>query len=260
MVYLVHTDISKIEIAILRNSKYGAKPQNRVINYLNQYLDSKELWFPAYNYDFGKTGKFNPLKDGTTVGAINTAALNLPNSVRTFTPIYSHVGFGSVLKPKIKKIYKPFDVESEFQELLDADAQVLFLGAKFSSFTFLHYIEEVNKIAYRYKKTITGLLEFENEIHKTSVELKVRPMGKELNYDWGKIEKDLRENNVIRTLKEVATKNIVLSMAESLDLVTALIRKDPYYLLDSQTKEWVMRLMNEKNHPFQLEDFEGLEI
>lgn len=260
MVYLVHTDISKIEIGILRDSKYGAKPQNRVINYLNQRLDHKELWFPAYNYDFGKTGKFNPLKDGTTVGAINSAVLNLPKSVRTFTPIYSHVGFGSVLKPKIKKIYKPFGVDSEFQELLSVDAQVLFLGANFNSFTFLHYIEEVNEINYRYKKIITGLLEIENQNHRTSLELKVRPLGKNLNYDWGKIEKDLQNNQIIRTIKEIQTKNIVISMAESLHLITNLIRKDPYYLLDSQTKEWVLRLMNEKNRPFQLEDFEGLEI
>ena len=260
MVYLVHTDISKIDLGILRNSKYGTKPQNRVINYLDKQLNYGELWFPAYNYNFGGTRKFNPHQDGTSVGAVNSAVLNMPNSVRTFTPIYSHVGFGSVLSPKIKELYKPFDLGSEFEELLNVDAQVLFLGANFNSFTFLHYIEEVNKIDYRYTKTIAGVLEIKEKTHRTSLELKVRPLGRNLNYDWSKIEKDLRENNVIRTVTGIATKNMVLNMSASLKLITKLIKKDPYYLLDSETKEWVMRIINEKKRPFQLEDFEGLKI
>jgi aminoglycoside N3'-acetyltransferase len=259
MVYLVHTDISRIDLGILRNSKYGAQPQERVKNYIEQHLNCKELWFPAYNYEFGQTRKFNPAKDGTSVGAINTAALNMPNAVRTFTPIYSHVGFGDVLTPRIKEIYKPFDTGSEFQELLIADTDVLFLGATFSSFTFLHYIEEVNKVDYRYLKTINGILEIKGENYKTSLVLKVRPLGRTLNYDWKKIEEDLSKNNIIRTDTRIATKNMILKMSESLNLITKRIESDPYYLLDSETKEWVKPLIKEKNRPFLLKDFEGQE-
>jgi aminoglycoside N3'-acetyltransferase len=256
MVCLVHTDISKIELGIIRDNKYGTKPQNRALNYLRHHLEPEELWFPAYNYDFGKTKIFNPKTDGTSVGAINSAALELSESIRTLTPIYSYVGFGRSLAPNIREVYRPFNTGSELQELLNLDAEILFYGASFSAFTFLHYIEEKNQINYRYLKKIDGQLQIDDKSYATSVELKVRPLGKTFNYDWEKIESDLRESKVIRTLKKIGTKNSILKMSESLESITKRIDNDPYYLLDGQTKEWIIQLINNKKRPLLVEDFE----
>jgi aminoglycoside 3-N-acetyltransferase len=258
MAFLVHTDISKIDLAILRNKKYGANPQNRALNYLIKYFKHEEIWFPSYNYNFGETKIFNPKLDGTSVGAINLAALQMRNSIRTLTPIYSYVGFGKVLEPKLKPVYKPFNVDSELQDLLDLDSEVVFFGAQFNSFTFLHYIEEKNEINYRYVKKIAGHIQIDNKKYETLVEMKVRPLGKIFNYDWRKIENDLIENKIIRTLKKVGNNSSLLNMSESLGFITKQIEKDPYYLLDEQTKNWVVTLIKDKKRAFVIGDFEEI--
>jgi len=256
MVSLVHTDISRINLKILRDSKYGEKPQARAINYLIQNHDHEEIWFPAYNYDFGITKIFNPEIDGTNVGAINSIALKMPNSIRTFTPMYSYVGFGTSLQPEIKDVYRPFGSGSELQTLLNLDADILFYGANINSFTFIHYIEEQNQIEYRYTKMLKGALQVNKKLHSISIELKVRPFGKFFNYDWGKIENDLRSNKVIRSIKNIESENIAFKLSESLEFITKQLELDPYYLLDQQTKEWVIPLLRDKKRPFLIEDFE----
>jgi hypothetical protein len=99
-------------------------------------------------------------------------------------------------------------------------------------------------------------LQVGEKLHNTSIELKVRPLGKIFNYDWGKIENDLNTNRVIRSIKNIESENIVFKLSESLEFFTKQLELDPYYLLDQQTKEWVSRLLEYKKRPFQMEDFE----
>ncbi len=253
----MHTDISQIDLKILRDKKYGDKLQTRAINYLIQLLDSEEIWLPAYNYDFGRSRTFNPKLDGTSVGAINAEVLNMTNSIRTYTPMYSCVGFGNILKPKIQKIYNPFNEGSELHNLLFHDANVVFLGAKLNSFTFIHYIEELNNIDYRYLKKIVGELYIDQESYVTTLELKVRPKGKYLRYDWVKIENDLNENKIIRPLKKISNNTFALNMADTLSHITKRLKSDPYYLLDCQTKEWIIPMIAGLKRPLLVEDFEN---
>jgi aminoglycoside 3-N-acetyltransferase len=180
----------------------------------------------------------------------------MPNSIRTYTPIFSYVGFGKMLEPKIKDLYKPFDSGSELHALLNSDADVLFYGASISAFTFIHYIEEQNHIEYRYTKKINGVLQVNEKFHTTSVELKVRPLGKTFNYDWRKIENDLKESKILRSIKNGENENSIFKLSESMTFITKQLKLDPYYLLDQQTKEWVNRLLNQMKRPFLMEDFE----
>jgi aminoglycoside N3'-acetyltransferase len=256
MVSFVHTDISRIDLRILRDTKYGDKLQSRAINYLIQGLNSEELWFPAYNYDFGKNKTFNPKLDGTSVGAINTEVLKMTNSIRTYTPMYSYVGFGEILRPKIQNIYNPFNEGSEMHSLLYHDADVIFFGAELNSFTFIHYIEEFNNINYRYVKKIAGELYVDQKLYTATVELKVRPMGKYLRYDWEKIENDLVENKIIRPLNKISNKAFAVNMADTLSHITKKLKSDPYYLLDRRTKEWIIPMIADLKRPFIVEDFE----
>lgn len=258
MVNFVHTDISQIDLRILRDRKYGNKPQTRAINYLIQRLNNEELWLPAYNYDFGKNKIFDPKLDGTSVGAINTEVLKMPNSIRTYTPIYSSVGFGKILRPKIQNIYNPFNEDSEMHSLLSHDADVIFFGAKLNSFTFIHYIEELNNIDYRYVKKIAGELYVDQKFYTASVELKVRPIGKYFSYDWEKIENDLIKDKIIRPLNEISNNTFAVSMADSLSYITKKLKSDPYYLLDRRTKEWIIPMVAEIKRPFKIEDFEEI--
>lgn len=256
MKYLFHTDLSKVNFEILRNKKYGNSPQYRVINYLKHRLDTNEIWFPAFNYNFGKMKTFSPKNDTTNVGAINAAALKMANSVRTYTPIFSYVGFGKILVPKIKSLYKPFRLGSELDTLLNSDSEIIFLGADFSSFTFIHFIEEMSEINYRYNKKFEGFLWLNGKSYDTAVEFFVRPKGKKLRYDWTKIEFDLEKNGLLHTNKKIDSKHIALNMSSVYSFIEKQINLDPYYLLDTDTKSWIKEFIRLKKRMYSIKDFE----
>jgi len=258
MSYLLHTDISQIDLNIIRDAKFGKSPQERAINFLKKELETDEIWFPAFNYDFGETKVFNPKSDEIQVGAINNEVRKMNGAIRTFTPVFSYTGFGKVLKPTIKIIYRPFSKESDLHDLLERKTEAIFFGAKLNTFTFIHYIEESNNINYRYDKNIKGVIVIGKESHMTTLAFKVRPASKKFSYDWTKIEYCLKEKKVLTETNNFGRNSFTINLSGALEVLTSEIKKDPYYLLDQTTKEWINIEIKKMNRPFVITDFEEL--
>lgn len=256
MSYLIHADISNLSLEILRNRNLGTSPQDRVINLLVDNLDTNEIWFPAFNYDFATSKVFNPNQDKIQVGAINDHVMKLSNSRRTFTPIFSYTGLGKLLTPIKKRIYKPFSEDSELSTLLQKNSKIIFLGAPFSSLTFIHYVEESKNIGYRYVKKMNGYLKLKNELYETALEWKVRPEGQKLNYDWNKINRDLISDGILQRYNAFGEHSYIMKLSSCFEYIGEKIENDPYYLLDNDTRSWVETKMQELQRPFQLNDFE----
>jgi len=255
MVYLISTDISKLDTKILKDIRLGESFQERVIKFLKINLNTNEIWFPAYNYDFSQTGIFNPQTDTVHVGAINSTAVIMPDSIRTLTPIFSYVGFGNILEPTLKNLYNPFNLGSELEILLNHDASMLFLGTEINSFTFLHYIEEFKNISYRYAKSISGQIHIGKQFYNTVVKFKARPKNNYFHYDFLKIENDLKQAGAMRT-KSPFGENKLIKLSDAFEIVGTKIDNDPFYLLDYKTKTYVSALINKLGRPFLISDFE----
>ena len=256
MPYLLHADISNVSLEILRNKSLGTSPQDRVINSLIKNLQTNEIWFPAFNYDFATTKVFNPNKDEIQVGSINEQVLNMSNSSRTFTPIFSFAGLGELLKPIEKRLYKPFSHDSELSTLLQKDSDVIFLGAPISSFTFIHFIEEAKNIGYRYIKRINGHIKLKHELYETALEWKVRPVKQKLNYDWNKITHELVSTGILQHYPTYGKHSYIMKLSNCYEVIGKKIEKDPCYLLDDETRNWVEPKMRKLQRSFQLSDFE----
>jgi aminoglycoside 3-N-acetyltransferase len=256
MPYLIHTDISKLSLEVLRNRNLGTSPQDRVVNSLIKELQTDEIWLPAFNYDFAITKVFNPNEDKIQVGSINQQFMKLSNSKRTLTPMFSFIGLGKLLGPIKKRIYKPFSHDSEMSILLKNKTEVIFLGAPISSFTFLHFIEEEKKIGYRYIKKINGQIKLKHELYDTALEWKVRPVGMKLNYDWNKIALELISTGILRDYNIFGNHSYIMKLANFYEVIGQKIDKDPYYLLDNETRNWVDPQIRKLQRPFELSDFE----
>jgi aminoglycoside N3'-acetyltransferase len=256
MPYLIHTDISNLSLEILRNKNLGTSPQDRVVNSLIKELQTDEIWLPAFNYDFAITKVFNPKEDKIQVGSINAQVMKMNNSRRTFTPMFSFTGLGKLLNPIKKRVYKPFSLDSEMSILLQKDSEVIFLGAPISSFTFLHFIEEEKAIGYRYIKRITGQIKLNHELYETALEWKVRPAGRKLNYDWNKIALELISTGILRHYGAFGKHSYIMKLSSFYEVIGKKLDKDPYYLLDDETRNWVDPQIRKLQRPFQLSDFE----
>lgn len=256
MPYLVHTDISNISLGILRNKNLGTSPQERVTNLLIKNLQTNEIWFPAFNYDFTSTKIFNPNEDKIQVGSINEQVMKISGSRRTLTPVFSFTGLGEILIPMKKRLYKPFSHDSEMGTLLQKDSDVIFLGAPISSFTFIHFIEEAKATGYRYTKRMNGHIKLKNELYETALEWKVRPIGYKLNYDWNKIINELVSTGILQKYDVFGEHSYIMKLSNCYEVIGKKIEEDPYYLLDSATRNWVEPKMRKLQRSFQLSDFE----
>lgn len=256
MPYLVHADISNVSLEILRNKSLGSLPQDRVINSLIRNLQTNEIWFPAFNYDFTTTKVFNPNKDEIQVGSINEQVMNMSNSRRTLTPVFSFAGLGELLRPIKKRLYKPFSHDSEMSSLLQKDSHVIFLGAPISSFTFIHFIEEAKNIGYRYIKRINGHIKLEHELYETALEWRVRPAKQKLNYDWSKITRELASAGILQRYHTFGKYSYIMRLSKCYEVIGKKIEKDPFYLLDTETRNWVEPKMRKLQRSFELSDFE----
>lgn len=256
MPYLVHTDISNVSLEILRNKNLGTSPQERVTNLLIKNLRTNEIWFPAFNYDFTTTKIFNPNEDKIQVGSINEQVMKISGSKRTLTPVFSFTGLGEILIPMKKRLYKPFSYDSEMGTLLQKDSDVIFLGAPISSFTFIHFIEEAKVTGYRYTKRMNGHIKLKNELYETALEWKVRPMGYKLNYDWNKIINELVSTGILQQYDVFGKHSYIMKLSNCYEVIGKKLEEDPYYLLDSATRNWVEPKMRKLQRSFQLSDFE----
>jgi len=144
--------------------KRGEKPQ-AIPYYLGNIIEAlKEmvgregtLLFPTYNWGFcrGEAWDYNNTLGET--GALSNYALSLPEFKRTRHPIYSFAVWGKDQEYLVSLDNEDsFGDGSPFAYLHQKGRLNISLGAP-SFFTFTHYVEQCNHVAYRFKKAFTAL-------------------------------------------------------------------------------------------------------
>ena len=119
--------------------------------------------------------------------------------------------------------------------------KILFFGARFiTSCTFLHFVEQANRISYRYSKIFKGDVKLNNKLIKQKdYEFFVRATEKLEFSEYKnntKIEKDLIKNNILKIKKK---NNLNISICDSQKLyffVQNKLKNNRYYILDGPPK------------------------
>lgn len=141
----------------------GEKPQP-IPCYLGEIIESlKEmvggegtLLFPTYSWGFCRGEAWDYNKTLGETGALSNHALSLPEFRRTRHPIYSFAVWGKDQEYLVNLDHADsFGVGSPFAYLHQKGHLNISLGAP-SFFTFTHYVEQCNHVAYRFKKEFTA--------------------------------------------------------------------------------------------------------
>ena len=185
--------------------------------------------------------------------------LNWANS-QSLDPVFSFLSLSpiKILEP-IQNKMTAFSEQSAFHSLVSENGSILFYGAPISSTTFIHYAEfKSGNPLYRYDKKFVGKLILENhEIEPFEYTYPVRPFDKYLDYDWSKIETDLVTENILNPI--YANNQMIMGYLDVkflLEFWQTQIQKDPFYLLDQKSKDWVIPMVEKLGRRFELEDFE----
>jgi aminoglycoside 3-N-acetyltransferase len=117
------------------------------------------ILIPTYNYDFTRGGLFDKKKTESQVGSFSNYLLKKYYKNRTKEPIFNHLIFGR-LKNKLMKceIKEAFGNKSIFAMMQKFKFKIVCFCCSPNNITFLHYIERLANVKYRYNKIFSGFI------------------------------------------------------------------------------------------------------
>ena len=148
----IHTDIG-FGKPLLKRKDFVAKLYEAIIS-----LGVKTLIFPTYTFSFCNKEDFDIKESKSSMGMLNEYARTRENSYRTEDPLLSVCVIGEIPQDFISLSKNSCGKGSSFEIMSKSDNnKFLFFGAKPTQcFTFMHYVEDIYKVPYRYNKEFTG--------------------------------------------------------------------------------------------------------
>lgn len=171
------------------------------ISFLKKYIGGKgTIIIPTYNYQFTKNKDFNIKRSSSEVGFFSNYLLKRNWKIRTFDPVFSHIIFGKKDNFNYKKINtEAFGKNSIFSYLKEKNYKIICFCCSTNNMTFLHYLEYLFKVSYRYMKKFRGTVIYNNTKSQISYKYNV---GKK-NYDYS-----IKENPINKLINQ---KNFIKS-------------------------------------------------
>lgn len=251
---VMHTDLFRIRFA-----ERGVPIQQQLENLLSMIKNAaagRPLLFPTFNYDFCRNGVYDVNNDPCQVGTFNEFIRQQNSGERTHTPVFNFYiinNNGFSCEPALN----PFAANSTFAEMVKKRAEITFLGATFAANTFIHHVEEVMNIGYRYIKKFTGIIRCQTEEKNIKFEFRVRPTHEgAVDYDWLRLEKDLEENAMLRKYPVAGGYLLSFSAPRLLEYWQEKLRTDELYLLTPSSRQKILELYNEYGKPLCFEKVE----
>lgn len=253
---LIHSDL--FQIGPTRPPKNRLEICHDYEEILFKVFKDKPLLIPTFHCLFCKTGKYDIVQSPSEVGALGEYFRQKYPQHRTPTPIFNfvilHDNSKTFNNTPPKNVFGP---ESTFGQLHKKNATIAFLGAPFSSNTFIHYVEEALNIGYRYLKKFHGLIIEKNQTRPITVEYRCRPLEPDIvQYDWTKLAEEAEKANILKSAKAGHGKLLSYQATDLFNFWSDKIKQDEFYLLSESSKQKIHEYIQSKGYPFQKQMFE----
>jgi len=260
---LVHTSLIPLGLKPTGKRRWQG-PLDEHWSLLYRVCGGRETLLPAFNYDFYTTRHFDVQNDGCgIVGELNEHIRKDRAYSRTHTPVYSVCSAATVYLPTrsiaLAPTSTPLGHGSVFHYLVRERGLVVFWGAAFSSNTFLHYVEELAQVGYRYPKHFPGIVYGYGGARRTHVNIshRVRPPGDVVEIDWARLEQDLIDNELLVTAALGRGKMRAFRADRVREYWIRRLQDEESYFLTRESCVRVAELAQRIGYPFTLEGVEG---
>lgn len=189
---------------------------------------------PTFSYSFWKNKTYDVENSKSEVGVLTEYFRKQTDVSRTLHPNHSVAVWGKHKDFLLKVGKDTFDKNSIFGKLRNLHGKIVFFGAPFQSCTYVHYIEQMHTVPYRYMRKHHGKIinkgkEYKDEI---TVYYKYFPFFTLLSL----LEKQLLEKKL---MKEIALGKGKIQVIEADTLLkegTSLLDNDIYSFLKNEPK------------------------
>lgn len=155
---LVHSSLRRLLRKLNKNFGISAKPKDIFDSLMVTLGEEGTLVLPLFNFDFPDTGYFNIRETPSQMGALTEVGRQHSKAVRTGHPIYSFAAIG-----KLSKEFENIDNKSgygsnsPFAKIKEFNGKIAIIGlTDQNSMTSYHFVEEQNRVNYRYFKDFKG--------------------------------------------------------------------------------------------------------
>lgn len=137
-------------LSLLFKSKGVPFDVNALVDAINDHLnDDASLIIPAYTDTLPSGAVFDKHKTKPTIGAVPNRIFRRQDFFRTNDPLHSAFIKGKFSEREFNAT-STFGENSLFDNMLKANVRQVFIDVDLqNSFTFIHYVEELKKVAYR---------------------------------------------------------------------------------------------------------------
>jgi len=199
---MVTADLTRLALSTRR--KEGEFNIALLIDALKQCLGKGgTLIIPSFNFNLHNDEYYNPAKSLPITGALAVAAMKRPEFIRTKNPLHSFLVWGEQAEALAALNNKSsFSADSPFAFMNEHYAKMLLIDTTVSAaFTFVHHVEEMEKVRYRKFRTIGINVEEEagNTVRKEYLLYAKRP-------GW---TMDLSGLETLLTEKQIARKMLI---------------------------------------------------
>lgn len=253
---LIHTDV-------LKGMKFPIKDKSTFLElhhkFLLEYTQEKSLFFPSFNYSCLRSGKYIIHEDKVQVGVLNEYLRGNELYKRDLMPVFNFISNinDNYISVENNDIIDPFGINSTFGFLNKNKSYLLHYGSNFNSSTIIHYIERISeKLVYRYDKQFLIEVVSNDTTKVVKLNYHVRPLEFDLEYDWKKLEGDLKSQNLIQEYKNGRTNILGIKIDQLVNYWIEKLCDDPLYLLDEQSKYNVLEKLDKLGSKFELKHFE----
>lgn len=225
-VLFVHSDLSFGRIA------HGLK-RNELMNcLLDALLETKvkTLMFPTFTFSFCNQEVYDVDSSKTAMGMFPEYVRKREDSYRTDDPILSATIIGDKQGFETMNGTSSCGTGGIFHQLHTCGKKVKFLffgTSAMKCFTYLHYVEEVKHVPYRYLKDFTGNVIMNGKTIQKTVKVNVRykDVIATLPPDFAS---GMTQNGIMKTVSLGASSISVVDEEKSFTYISKLIEDNPY--------------------------------
>ena len=208
---------------------------NYLIHNLIEYFDdSGALLVPTFSYSFTAGEYFDRENSPSLVGQFSETFRQHASVKRTSHPIFSF-GISGIRKDIFMDADNTtcFGEKSVFDILKQANGKIMCLGCMLERITFIHHIEQMFQVPYRYSKSFRGKIIQAGDIYKTETEYFVRDRNIRTELNLKRFQKRLMESNDLKVEQFGRFNGSVLSSKAAFDTGFQMLAESKFSLIEA---------------------------
>lgn len=197
----------------------------------------KTLMFPCFTFSYPGSKYFNSFSTKGETGQLSNWLLDLPEFSRTPNPIFSFVVAGPLMDEIMECDHSDaYGEHSPLAKMEVLGGRVCMLGAEWDYCSFLHRLEQEQKVPYRVFKEFRGVVDFGEGPEESSLSVFVRDQEIPSELNFAVVRESTRAKGLIRQARLFEGVIESISVRDLAEDCRQNLRKDPYYLLKQPRK------------------------